>query len=144
MIKKQFNKKYAGHTRRGVIVLTMMIVVGAIITVIALLLLYTSTNTNQIRFYQSYSEKLFFNADACAEEALARLDRNNNYTGGTLTLDISTCTITVTGSGSTRTIQVNVTSNNDSVLQLNMVRTLQINATIFPNFTVTSWQELTT
>lgn len=141
---QRLRDNYYSRTHSGVIVLTLMILVGTIITVIAVLMLYTSANVNKIRFYQSYSQRLFFHVDSCAEEALLRLEHDAQYIGGTLSYDISSCTITVTGSGNTRSVQVSASNNNDAVLQLNMVRTLQINVTIFPTFAVTSWQELTT
>ncbi len=134
------NKKLKTHS--GVIVMTIMIITGLMMTIIALALMTTSTDSSKIRFYQSYSQKIFFNADSCAEEALTRLDRNNNYTGGSMAFDLSDCTISVTGSGNTRTIQIAATNNNEGSLQLNLTRNLQISVNIFPVFSVTGWQEL--
>jgi len=117
--------------------LILMIIMGTVLVTIALALGLISINATQTGFYQDYSNRVFFNLDGCSEEALVRVDRNSNYTGGTVVINNTTCTITVSGSNTTRTINV-------SAVNGDYTRALQMNVTIFPNFTLDSWQELTT
>lgn len=116
--------------------LLLMIVTGAIILTIALGIAFSSINASQISLYQGTSNQTFLNLDGCVEEALGRLNRNNIYAGGTVTIDNTSCTISITGTNPTHT--VNVTATNGDY-----TRKVQVVVNIFPTVSITSWQELT-
>ena len=127
--------KFKTATKPGIIVLTLMLVIASIIMVIALSLGFAGMSTDQIRLYQGYSADVFFNIDGCAEEGLARLNRNNTYGGGAITINGTVCTIGVTGTDPNRVMTIAANNNG-------YVKKIQIGITIFPNYIVTSWQEL--
>ncbi len=120
--------------QKGAAILISMILISAVILTIALSLGVSSISENQINMYQSKTNQMLLNLDACGEEALTQLNRNNSYTGESLTIDDTSCTISVAGSGATRTISIAATNDIYS-------KDLQINVTIFPAFTITSWGE---
>lgn len=122
--------------QKGAAILVSMILISAVILTIALSLGLSSISENQINLYQSRANQILINIDGCGEEAMTQLNRNNSYAGESLTVDGTSCTISVAGSGSTRTITISAT--NDIY-----TKNLQINVTIFPTFTVTSWGETT-
>lgn len=122
--------------QKGAAILVSMILISAVILTIALSLGLSSISENQINMYQSSANRLLINIDGCGEEAMTRLNRNNSYAGESLTIDNTSCAISVAGSGTTRTITISAT--NDIY-----TKNLQINVTIFPTFTVTSWGETT-
>jgi YbbR domain-containing protein len=121
----------------GAVMLVLILIIGAVALLISLSLGLSSISENQISLYQSQSTQAFLNADGCAEEALTKLNRNNLYTGETITLENTTCTITVTGSGPTRTVTVSATNTD-------YTHKIQIGVIIYSTFSITSWQELTT
>jgi hypothetical protein len=132
---KRVFKKLA-KDQSGVAVLMVVLIVASVLLSIALTMGNASITENQINLYQSQSNQLMQNLDGCGDEALIRLNRNSLYAGETLILDGTTCVISLSGSGSTRTISI--LGSKDAY-----TKKLQINATIFPTFTVTSWQEVT-
>jgi hypothetical protein len=134
---KKHLKTAALSSRRGMIILTLVIVTTGMMIIIALALAFSSLNASESSLYQGYSSRVFFNIDGCAEEGLAKLNRDNNYSGETMTLESTVCTITLGGTDPTRIINVTATNGD-------YTRTLQINVTIFPTFTINSWQELAT
>jgi len=118
--------------RGGFAVLTSVIIISAVLLVIALSLGVNSISENQIGMYQSKAQRVFVNADGCAEEALIRLSRDNAYTGETISIDSTSCVISVAGN----VITVRATNTNYS-------KSLRINVILLPNPTITSWQEIT-
>lgn len=124
------------RTQSGAAVLMAVMILTAILVSISLTVGLSSIAENQINIYQTQSNRLFVNADGCAEEALTRLNRDNNYTGGTVNLDTTSCIITVSGSGNVRTITVAATRTDYS-------KSLEVQVTLSP-YNITSWQELTT
>lgn len=121
--------------RPGAVILVLLLIVAAVGLMISLSLGLGAISENQMSLYSSVSGRIFYNMDGCGEEALIRLNRDNAYTGETITLNNTSCTIVVTGSGSTRTINVTAT-------QTDYTRKLQINVTLSPTFAVTQWEEL--
>lgn len=131
-IKNTFRK-----TNKGAAVLIIVIIMGSAMLLISLSLGISSISENLINLYQSQSSRLSLSVDGCAEEALMRLNRDNNYEGETLILNDTSCIINVSGTGSSRTINVTGTKSN-------YTRELEIAVNISPSYAITSWQELTT
>lgn len=121
---------------KGAAILVAVIVISIVMLTLALSIGTGSIIENQINLYQSQSNKMLQNIDACGQESLIRLSRNSSYTGETLIVDNTTCTIALTGTGTNRTITVTGVNNN-------YTKKIQIGATIFPTLSVTSWQEIT-
>ncbi len=122
-------------TQSGAAILLAVMVLTAILVSVSLTVGLSSIAENQINLYQTQSGRLFVNADGCMEEALTRLNRDNNYSGDTINLDLTLCAITVSGSGNSRTITVVAIRNDHS-------KSLEARVTLSP-FDITSWQELT-
>lgn len=120
---------------KGFTVLLVMLVMTAVIVIIALGMGLSSITENQINLNQSQSGHMLINMDGCAEEALTQLNRNNSYSGGTFSIENTSCLIIVTGSGSTRTVHITGT-------KMNYTKRIQMNVIIFPSLQVTSWQEI--
>jgi len=124
-----------GSDVRGIAVLVSVILIAAVILVISLSLGFAAVTENEMTLYQTQANKLFVNTDACAEEALARINRDHSYTGETLTIDDADCTISISGNGANRSITISAVKDNFS-------RNLQINVKIVPSFEITSWSEV--
>ena len=82
---------------KGAIALTSMIVLGSVITliIISIVLLGLSSRFNVAN--TASHEMTFMKTDGCLEEALIRLNRDNDYTGGTYTLDDYNCSVLIDG-----------------------------------------------
>ncbi len=123
-------------SKKGIIVLLFMIVTAVIIVTATLGIAFSNINANQISQYQGISNQAFLNLDGCLEEALGRLNRDNFYAGGTITIDNTTCTVSITGTDPTRTIGI-------TAINQDYTRKVQVSVNIFPTITISSWQELT-
>ena len=82
----------AGHA-----LVTLLVVIAASMVMISAAVVLTIV-TSEASSLVLRSQQTLMVAEAGLEEALMRLLRDPNYTGGTLTLGSSTATITVTGS----------------------------------------------
>jgi hypothetical protein len=82
----------AGHA-----LVTLLVVITASMVMISAAVVLTIA-TSEASSLVLRSQQTLMVAEAGLEEALMRLLRDPNYTGGTLTLGSSTATITVTGS----------------------------------------------
>jgi len=127
--------KNVKEDQRGIAILIVVLVLGAVILLLSMTLGLGSISENQISLYQGQATEMFINADGCAEEALTKINSDNNYVGGNLTIGATSCTITVSGNGNTRTIDINATKNNYS-------KFLQLTVNLSPTFSVSTWQEL--
>jgi hypothetical protein len=130
----KFLRKIVGNNR-GISVLISVLIIASIMVVLTFGMGLNSISENQIGLYQSRSSVSFYNVDGCAEEAISRINRDNNYAGETLNLGNVTCVIAISGTGSNRTIGITGTSSEG------YVRNIAITVTISPSFNVTSWQE---
>ncbi len=126
-------KKIAQNTK-GFAVLLVILIVSATITILAVGMGLSAINENQITLYHGQSIKLSMLLDACADEALIQLNRDNNYTGETLNIQEKSCIISVSGTGAERSIDISANIGKHS-------KNLHIDVTISPTFTITSWQE---
>lgn len=102
---------YSGNTT-GAIALTAMIVLGSVVAMIAFSVIALDISGHQNLLQMNESERLFINADGCAEEALLQLSRDENYAGGSYDIDSASCSVSVSGSGDVRYISADV--NKDS------------------------------
>lgn len=91
-----------------------------------------SSRANALNLNQS--EKVFIPVEGCSEEALIRLNRNNDYVGGSYNIGGTDCTVAVSGSGDTRDILI-------SGEKYNITRDLLIRAQINPSFGIMDWND---
>lgn len=125
------------HTQSGYIALLTVLIVGAIATTTATILLVTSADSQRSALVTQQSKQARALVVACGEEALQTIHDNTAYTGtDALSLGIGNCSYTVTSTGvNTRSVAVTATVGNIS-------RKALINATIeVSNISITSWQE---
>lgn len=122
------NQRQSGQT---IIVLLIFMLLAITLTVSATAVIIINLQGNTA--YQS-GEIALQNAQAGAENALLRLERNTTYTGETMTLGTGTVTIAVSGTAP-YTIVATGTSGT-------FVRTITATATITNNIlSITSWSE---
>ena len=125
-------------TDQGYVALIAVLIVGAIATSVALLVLATGYDSQRYTLVEQQSAQARGLATSCVEEALQTLHDNTTYTGTNgLSLGQGTCSYTVTNTGgSNRTIDTSGTVGS-------VVRKVKVYATITSSsISVTSWQEV--
>lgn len=95
---------------RGAATLTAVLIIGAAVGFLSLGMVASGLSSRQSTFHQLYSQKAFIELEACQEEALLQLTRNNELTGGQLAIGGYTCTYAIAGSGDTRTLTLSSTN----------------------------------
>lgn len=127
--------------QKGVAALFVVIVVGAA----AFLMAYSTTLLGLGELDAGYIDatggEVFAFTDGCVEEALRNFRLNQNYLGGTLSLDNGSCGILVEASGEARTLTVTGTQGNFSRI-LEAVVALSGDETSGTIITINSWREL--
>ena len=127
------------RTRPGLVALTAIMIVTALVFVIGVAMLSRSLGESRLALDSQESERARQLANACAEHALASLLASNTYAGNeTLNLTGYSCYIGVPGgSGNTnRTVTANSTVSN-------YTRRVQLTITqLTPTLTISSWQEV--
>ncbi len=88
-------KLFKAH--HGAIALTSVIILGAVISIIALTIALAGVSSRANTFHILESEQLYLKAEGCLEEALIQLKRDNGYTGETLNVDGASCVISISG-----------------------------------------------
>jgi hypothetical protein len=127
-----------GGRQSGYIALISILVIGAISTAVALVLLATGADAQRGSLATQRSIQARSLANTCAEEALQRIHDNTGYTGtGNINLGTGSCSYTVTNTGGTsRSVAASGTVNN-------VVRRVQVYVTInASSISITSWQEV--
>lgn len=112
-----------------------LVVIGGVVAG-SLILLGLGFSKTSFALYQSNEAKAL--ANACAEEALQKIQESTPFSGSaTITLGNGTCTYTVTKlTGQNRTITTSATVGT-------IIRKISITIdTINPNINITSWQEV--
>jgi hypothetical protein len=130
-------KRIAGQ-ESGYVALLAVLVVGAVSTAIALVLLTTGADSQRSALVGQQSKQARSLAVACAEEALQQIHDNIAFgKTNTLPLGQGSCTYVVTVTApTTRSIAVSATVGN-------VVKKIQIYATIgASSISITSWQEV--
>lgn len=118
----------------GAMLIILTIITGVIVLLMAISLALFSLSINQRRISQNGRNEAFVTLDGCAEEALQHLRHDFSYAGETMVINNITCTVTITGTDLNRTLAI--TTSGD------FIKNLQISVILYPTFTVSSWQEL--
>jgi len=120
--------------KSGATILLTVLIVTSIITIITLAMGIQSINQQLIILNQRKSTDIFYTADACADEALINLERDNNYTGEQINYDNIICSIAIAGNGNNKTITVTADDNIWS-------RNITVETSLNPELQITSWTE---
>jgi hypothetical protein len=120
----------------AMLVLSSMIVIGGLALLIVLLVVLSSVDLLQQGTYDNEFNETFIGSDACAEEALLKLNSNSSYTGENFTIDSVQCTVSVSGTGSTRTLTVSATQGSVYVSDLE----LTIDVSTSP-ISISNWEQ---
>jgi hypothetical protein len=125
------------YDRRGMAALLVVVIIGAALLIMAYSAIYLGLGELEMGYDSQRGDEAMSVADGCMEEALHRLEKDNGYSGGTITLDNGTCTMAVSGAAGSRTIIVTATADE-------YTKKIQADVTISGYLiTVESWQELT-
>ncbi len=130
MIKRRvFSVKENTNHGQALLVLLFFAIIGITIISAAAIMLYANTSSLTTSQEGSYA---YYIAQSGVQEALIRIIRNPNYSGGTLSVGSGTATIQVVGGVITSTGSIN-----------NVVRKIQVQTfTDQYGTSITSWKEI--
>ena len=119
----------------GLVALTSVLIISGILLVIGLSAGYFSSSQLILDFQRVQSQKSYYAANLCAEDALMKLKKNANYPGGEIiTLEEGTCQIFPIEGQWTLKVSANVS---------NQIKKLKIIiGQINPVMIINSWQEV--
>ena len=123
----------------GTIALISLLIITAVTLAIGLSLNLLGLDEMRMGFRESKSSQAFHVAESCLEEALMRLKRDANYTGGNLQIGQGSCNIVIAVNGTERTITVTGTVD-QLIRKIQSVVNVLNDGTTFGNETV-FWQE---
>lgn len=81
-----------------------MVVFGSLIVLIIISMVTLGVSGRMSSFHLRQSEIAFVKSEACLEEALIHLSRDNSYEGDTYTIDDLSCSVIVTANVDERTV----------------------------------------
>jgi len=81
-----------------------MVVFGSVIILIIVSMVLLGVSSRMSAFGLNKSELTFIKTEACLEEALVQLSRDDTYAGDTYQIDGLDCDVAVSGSGDERTV----------------------------------------
>ena len=84
----------------------MMIVVGSLLAFVVVSVVVLGVSARSNSFHLNRSEIAFIKTEGCAEEALIRLSRDEDYVGGSYNIDSLDCVVAVTGGDEERNIDI--------------------------------------
>ncbi len=119
---------------KGAIALTATIIMAAVILTISVGAVFMGVSSRMDAYHLLSSERVFVKTEGCAEEALIRLHRDSDYSGGNYEIDGVSCTVEVSGAGETRTVTIAGSGEN-------FRHSFQIGVHMDPAFGILSWIE---
>ena len=128
---KQFKSQPAFLT------LTTVIVLGLLAVMIVFFVVISSVDLLQQGLHETKFESTYTTAEACAEDALLKLNSNGSFSGETIMIYGVACTSTVTGSGAVRGITVEASQGDLYFANLE----LSVNIGVVP-LSVLSWERV--
>jgi len=127
-----------GKNQKGYIALIAVLIIMAVTLSIGLSLNILSIGETQSGLLKQQSAQSFAIADSCLQEAYLRIERDNDYPGGSLNIGQGSCNITVVPQGADRIITVD--SDVDGI-----IRKIESSVTIVGNnIQFNFWKELDT
>jgi len=124
----------------GTIALISLLIIGAVTLAIGLSVNLLGLEEMKMGFRSNKSSESFYVAESCLEEALMRLKRESNYTGGSLAIGNKSCSIVIEANNDQRIITVSGDVNN-------MFRKIKAVVNIIADgvtygLEIVSWQEI--
>jgi len=134
-----FNLTKNHHSSKGYIALTTVLILTAVMLIIVLGLNLNAISESKIAISEEASQKAFYLATACAEDAIRKLKDDINYAGNeTIAIGAESCFIeTVEGSGNTNRVVKTQSTVGEHTRKIKV----EI-ATVNPDTAITSWQEV--
>lgn len=130
-----FNLK-TNNSKSGYIALVSVLIISAVIVVIAISVALLSISEGQLSLAEVKSQTSLDFVDACAEDVLLRINNDETYSGGTLSLPQGDCTVVVNSAGTDFTVTVEGTLDGyRKKVELKFTR-------VPPNLNLTSWVEV--
>jgi hypothetical protein len=128
-------KHHAPRTERGYAAIVAVIVVGAVLVLTGVGVVLNSINEVQSSFGEGQKEIGLALVDACAQESLLRINKNNALPG-TITLPQGSCTVTINSQvGNSWDFTISGTFGVYS-------KSVRVTATRTSSVVVNSWQEI--
>lgn len=120
--------------KKGAAILISVIIVGAIVLLVSVGM--AAANRSFKAYTENYEEiiPLNINLDGCVEEALIRLNRDNDYEGENIMMEETVCDITVYSDLDQRNIIVLATKGDYK-------KQKEIDVSLTPSFAITAWRE---
>lgn len=122
-------------TRPAFLSLSSVLAISAMALLIAVFLVVSGIDLLQQGLNDSEYSETLVGADACAEEALLRLNSDSGYSGELFTIGQVNCTVSVSGAGSSRTLSLTVSQGSKYVSDLEL--TVDLSGTPIE---VTNWE----
>ncbi len=120
--------------QKGYVALVSVLVILAVGIIVGVTVSMNAINEMQMGFTSTQADKAFVIADACAEESLLRLKREESPPVE-LFFEDGSCTIYIIALNDDRTVMVTGTVDDYNSL-------IQMEVTLAPDFVVNSWQEV--
>lgn len=123
----------SGNKKTGFVLIVLVLLVSAILSILLIKTALSTITGLTAASIAIKSEASDYLAESCAQEALIKLHRDENYTGETLSLSNANCTVSVTEDGANRLITIS--SEKD-----NYYTNLNIQITVNPVI-ITTWDD---
>lgn len=94
---------------KGSIALISILIITAVLMIITVSMAEVNISTGYNYLNNQSNTESYHIAESCLEESIVRLERDNTYTGGTITLGSSSCTSSISANLPNHTITISVT-----------------------------------
>jgi len=120
----------------GYVALSSVLVIAAVVLVIGISVSLLSISESQMSLAEKKKEETIDFVESCLEDALLRINEDESYSGGTLSLPEGDCTINISQTGNDWTITAEGTLDGfTKTIEVQLERTS-------PTMALTSWQEI--
>lgn len=84
--------------QKGSVALISILIISAIVLILVLSMSDISISTSYQYLNASSNKAVYYTAEACLEETIARMEKDDNFTGATIIFnDDTNCTVSVSG-----------------------------------------------
>lgn len=99
------------HTLKASTALISILIISAVTLLLVIGMAETQSITKKQSFNTTNNRIMYYNAESCMEEAMIRLEKDTNFTTGSLSFDSgATCSMQVSGT-SNKTINIQIQYN---------------------------------
>jgi hypothetical protein len=118
----------------GAVALIATIILTAVIVIISIAIAFVNISSRLSTFHLFESERVYISTDACIEEVLIQLNRDNTITSKSIQIDDVNCLATISGTGDTRSLSVR--GQNGKYLH-----DINLDVRLSPSFAIINWEE---